>query len=162
MGLRYPSTPKSRLYESAQLLEISRCATSEILFHLCPDKLHRIEFRCAGREVVNMDTRMLSQKPLYCLALMNRRFVPPQHDGTAYPSQQMLQEFNDLVAGQITLVRPGTPADFASAGRDQQRTNRIDPLVVMNYSRGKPRGILHQVRTRVRGKPRGIYPTRLK
>ncbi len=32
----------------------------------------------------------------------------------------------------------------------------------MNYSRGKPRGILHQVRTRVRGKPRGIYPTRLK
>ncbi len=31
----------------------------------------------------------------------------------------------------------------------------------MNYSRGKPRGILHQVRTRVRGKPRGIYPTRL-
>jgi hypothetical protein len=78
-----------------------------------------------------MDTRMLSQKPLDFLALMNRRFVPHQHDGTAYPSQQMLQEFKDLVAGQITLVRLGTQADFASAGRDQQRTNRIDPLVVL-------------------------------
>jgi hypothetical protein len=75
---------------------------------------------------------MLSQKRLYFLALMNRRFVPDQHDGTAHPSQQMLQEFNDLVAGQITLIRLGTQADFASAGRDQQRANRIDPLIVLN------------------------------
>jgi len=74
---------------------------------------------------------MLSQKRLYFLALMNRCFVPDQHDGAAYPSQQMLQEFNDLVAGQITLVRLGTPADFASAGCNQQSANRIDPLVVL-------------------------------
>lgn len=78
-----------------------------------------------------METRMLSQKRLYFLALMNRRFVPDQHDGAAYPSQQMLQEFNDLVAGQITLVRLGPQADSASAGRDQQSANRIDPLVVL-------------------------------
>ena len=114
-----------------QLLDISRCTTSEIFFHLCPDQLHRIEFRRARRKVVNMDTRMLSQKRLYFLALMNRCFVPDQHDGAAYPSQQMLQEFNDLVAGQITLVRLGTQADFASAGCNQQSANRIDPLVVL-------------------------------
>jgi hypothetical protein len=86
---------------------------------------------------------MLSQKRLYFLALMDRRFVPDQHDGTAYPSQQLLQEFNDLVASQITLVRFGTQADFASAGRDQQRANRIDPLVVLdagpNLGRLSPR-----------------------
>jgi hypothetical protein len=79
-----------------------------------------------------MDTRMLSQKRLYFLALMNRRLVPDQHDGAAHTSQQMLQEFKDLVAGQITLVRLGTQTDFASAGRDQQRSNRIDPLIVLN------------------------------
>jgi hypothetical protein len=113
-----------------QLLDVSRCATREIFFHLCPDKFHWIEFRRARRKVVNVDTRMLSQKPLYFLALMNRRLVPDQYDGAAYPSQQLLQEFNDLVAGQITLVRLGTPADFATAGRNQQRANCIDPLVV--------------------------------
>ncbi len=43
-----------------------------------------------------------------------------------------------------------------------QISNLKSQIKPMNYSRGKPRGILHQVRTRVRGKPRGIYPTRLK
>ena len=87
-----------------------------------------------------MDTRMLSQKRLYFLALMNRRFVPDQHDGPAHPSQQMLHEFNHLVASQITLIRLGTPADFASTGRDQQRANGVDPLVVLQA--GPNRGCL--------------------
>ena len=86
---------------------------------------------------------MLSQKRLNFLALVNRCFVPDQHDGTAHASQQMSQEVNDLVAGQITLIRFGTQADFASAGRDQQRTYRIDPLIVLqarpNLGRVSPR-----------------------
>ena len=86
---------------------------------------------------------MVSQKRLYFLTLMNWRFVPDQHDGAAHPSQQMLQEFNDLVACQITLVRLGTQADFAATGRDQQRANRIDPLAVLkagpNLGRLSPR-----------------------
>jgi len=75
---------------------------------------------------------MLSQKRLDFLALMNWRLIPDQHDGAAHMSQQMLQEFNDLVAGQITLIRPGTQTDSTSAGRDQQRANRVDPLIVLN------------------------------
>jgi len=75
---------------------------------------------------------MLSQKRLYFLALMDRRFVPDQHDGATHSSQQVLQEFNDLVARQITLVRLGTQTDAPSAGRDQQGANCIDPLIVLN------------------------------
>ena len=46
-------------------------------------------------------------------------------------SQQVPQEVNDLVAGQITLVRLCAQADLASARCDQQRANCIDPLVVL-------------------------------
>jgi hypothetical protein len=90
---------KRRPDERAELLDVSWRAASEIVFHLCPDKFDRIEFRRASREVVNMEAWMLSQKYLYFLALMNRRFVPNQHDRAAHLSQQMAQEFNDLVAG---------------------------------------------------------------
>jgi len=51
----------------------------------------------------------------------------------------MLQEINDLVAGQITLIRLGTQADFASAGRDQQCANRVDSLVVLQARRNRGR-----------------------
>jgi len=123
---------KGSSYESTQLLDVSWRTTGEIVLHLGPDKLNRIEFWRAGRKVVHMDTRMLSQELLYLLALMNGRFVPNQNDRAAHMLQQMLQKINDLVTRQVALVRLGSQADFASTRRDQKGRNRIDALVVLN------------------------------
>jgi hypothetical protein len=123
---------KGSSYESTQLFDVSGCTTGEIVLHLGPDKLDWIEFWRAGRKVVHMDTRMLSQELLYLLALMNGRFVPNQNDGATHMLQQMLQKINDLVTRQVALVRLGSQADFASTRRDQQGRNRIDALVVLN------------------------------
>jgi len=123
---------KGSSYESTQLLDVSWRTTGEIVLHLGPDKLNRIEFWRAGRKVVRMDTRMLSQELLHLLALMDGRFVPNQDDRAAHMSQQMLQKVDDLVTGQVALVRLGTQADFASTRCDQQGRNRIDSLVVLN------------------------------
>jgi len=75
---------------------------------------------------------MLGQKLLDFLALMNRCLAPNQYDGAAHTPQQMLQEVDDLVTGQVARVRLGTQSNCASARRDQQSCNRIDPLVVLN------------------------------
>ncbi len=77
---------------------------------------------------------------------MNRCLVPDQHDGAAPTSQQMLQKVNDLVTGQIATIRLRTPSNLASAGCDQQRSNRINPLIVLNA--GAHRGRLSPRRPR--------------
>jgi hypothetical protein len=55
----------------------------------------------------------------------------------------MVQELNDLVAGQVTLIRLGPQTELASAGCDQQCANGIDPLLVLkarpNRGRLSPR-----------------------
>ena len=118
--------------EHDELLNILRCTAGEILFHLCPDKLDGVEFRCTGREVVNMDTWMLCQKRLHFLALVNRRFIPYQYDRASDMPKQMLQKVNDLLPRQVTPVRLGAQSDLASSRRDQQCSNGVDVLIMLN------------------------------
>ena len=46
-------------------------------------------------------------------------------------SKQMAQEVNDLLAGQVAAIRLGAQFDLAPTRRDEQRTDRIDTLMVL-------------------------------
>lgn len=63
---------------------------------------------------------------------MDRCVIPDQNDWTAHVPQQMSQEVNDLLAGQVAAIRLGAQFDLASARRDEQRADRIDTRVVLN------------------------------
>jgi hypothetical protein len=123
---------KSGSDEHHQLLKVFRRPTGQVLADLCPNILDRIEFRRAGREVVHVQSRVLRKECLHRVTLMNRGFVPDQNDWTVHLSKQMSQEVNDLFAGQVAAIRLGTQFDPAATWCDEQRTDRIDTLVVLN------------------------------
>lgn len=75
---------------------------------------------------------MLRQELPNFLAAVNRRFVPHQNDRAPHAPQLLLQEVDDLVTRQVTLIRPRTQADGAFTGSDQQRGNCIESLSVLN------------------------------
>jgi len=79
-----------------------------------------------------MNPWMLCQKLPNFLAAMNGGLVPHQNDGAPHSPQQLPQEIDDLVARQVAFVRLGTQSDDAFAWCDQQRCNRVDPLIVLN------------------------------
>ena len=137
-SLRHPNPMKGGSYQHHQLLNVFRRTTGQILAQLCPNVLDRIEFRRAGRKVVNMEPRVLRQERLHLLTLMNRRVIPDQNDWTAHMPQQMSQEVNDLLTRQVAAIRLGAQFDLAAARRDKQRADRIDARMVLK-TRPNPR-----------------------
>ena len=130
-SLRYPTPMQGGSDEHHQLLKVFRRPTGQILVDLCPHILDRIEFRRAGRKVVDMEPRVLRQERLHLVTLMNRCVIPDQNDWTAHVSQQMAQEVNDLLTGQVAAIRLGTQFDLAAARCDEQRADRIDARMVL-------------------------------
>jgi hypothetical protein len=55
---------------------VTRRHAREVFADLSPDKLYWIEFWGTGREVVYLQTGMLSYEDLNSLALMNRMVIP--------------------------------------------------------------------------------------
>lgn len=71
---------------------------------LCPNELHRVEFRSARREVVHMQTQLCCDKIFHDIAFMDGVIVPHQDDLSLNPPEQLLQEFYVLLTAQTMLV----------------------------------------------------------
>lgn len=106
-------------------------ATSQVIVCLCPDELHRIEFRRIGRKVIDLQTWMLSQKGLNGLTPMNGRIIPDQDDRTTERAQQMLEKPDHFFASQTATVDLPAKFDLVSTRRNDQCADRVEALVML-------------------------------
>ena len=107
-----------------------RCEVGGIFADLGPDKFNRVEFWSAGRKVINMQARVLSNELLNKLAFMDGMVIPHQNDLTRNCSQQLLQKSDDLFTTQAVTIRANGQFDLAPSWANQQRTQQVQPLVM--------------------------------
>ena len=82
---------------------------------------------------------MLSNKRLDFLPSMNRRVIPNHHQRPRYLLQQLPQEIDHLLTGQIALIQLHPQLDPMRFGGDQQGANQVRPLVMLQTGANRRR-----------------------
>jgi hypothetical protein len=115
-------------------MTIMRRCPCGILAHLCPDVLDRVQLRSRNRQQVDRQPRLTGQKILNHLTMVIGMTVPHQDHRTGHQSQHLLQESDDIFAGQAMPVGFDTQADPFSVRSHQQRPEEIQADMVVNAS----------------------------
>ena len=113
---------------------IVRCGSSRVLCGLGPDELCWIEFRGSDREVKHVQSFVSSQKILNRFALVNGMTIPDQHDRSRNETENLSKKMDHLFAGETMPVRTNTQPNSFALGRDQQRSQQIETLVMIDGS----------------------------
>jgi len=108
-----------------------RCKVCSVFADLGPDKFDRVELWCADWKVIDMQTWMLSNEILNELALMDGVVIPYQNDLAWNAPQYLLQKSNHLFTAQAVPIRTCRQSDLATIRADQQCTQQIQSLVVL-------------------------------
>lgn len=107
---------------------------------ISPNELHRIEFGCTDWKGINVQTRYRLNEVLNQASLMNRMVVPNQDDGTGHAAQDLFEEKDHVLTTQIHSKGSGRQVYFSSARTDQNCTEQIQALMVLQTGVG-PRGL---------------------
>ena len=118
-------------YPGRKFCHIMRSKIRAVFTHLGPNEFDRVEFWCTGRKMIDMQTRMLINEILNQLAFMDGMVIPHQDDFTWDLPQQLLQKGNHLLAAQAAPIRADYQFDLAATRTDQQGTQQIQPLVML-------------------------------
>ena len=108
-----------------------RRKVGSVFAHLCPNKFNRVEFGSTDREVVDMQTWIPGKKLLHRFTFMDGMVIPHQNDLTWNDPQQLLQESHNFFATQATPVRTRGQFDRVAIRFYQQRTQQVQPLVML-------------------------------
>lgn len=73
-----------------------------------------------------------SQEILNCLALVNRMAIPDEDNRSRNEMENLSQKADDLFAGETMPVRTNTQTNSFALGRDQQRSQQIETLMMIN------------------------------
>jgi len=100
------------------------------VLQVCPDLLHRVEFRGVGREPFHMPSRMLAEVMSDLVVAMRASQVPQQDERTGVVSPQMRQESKDLRATDVFVgMERQVEVDATAPWGDDQGSNTGDLLV---------------------------------
>jgi hypothetical protein len=120
---------------------VTRRHAREVFADLSPDELYWIEFWGTGREVVYLQTGMLSYEDLNFLALMNRMVIPKQHDRATHTPEHLSQKRDDLLTREGVTIALDRQLQPATARCHLQGPKQIETLAMPQtraYSRGLP------------------------
>lgn len=98
---------------------------------MCPNELHRIEFRGTGRKGVNVQTRFSLDKVLDQASLMNGMVVPDQDNRTCNAPQDLFEKKDHVFTAQIHLKGSHRQLYLSSTGADQESTEQVQSLMVV-------------------------------
>ena len=106
---------------------------------ICPDELHRIEFRSTGRKGVNVQTRFSLDKVLDQASLMNGMVVPDQDNRTCNAPQDLFEKKDHMLTTQIHSKGSCRQLHFSSTRTDQESTEQVQSLMVVQTGVGTRR-----------------------
>ena len=109
---------------------IMRSGTCRIFIDLGPNIFLRVQLGSRHGKVKHMQTFLFRHKFLNHLALVDRMAVNDQHQGSGYNPQKLFQKGDHLFTGQSMPVGLNTEPYPSALGRNQQRTQKIETLIV--------------------------------
>lgn len=127
---RVSNVLERRVYIAMQFLNVMGRSPGGRLLRLGPDAFDRVEFGRIGREVENVQARVGCDEGLDQFADMNPVVIPQPDNRTFDRAQQLVEKRHDVLAIDILPLQPTAQAQAPTVGGDQQRAQRIDPLVV--------------------------------
>jgi len=99
-----------------------------------PNELHRIELGCAGRKGIHMQAGFRLNKVLDQASLMNGMVVPNQDHRTRNAPQDLFEEQDHVFTTQIHSKGSCRQFHFSSTWTDQNRTQQVQTLMVIQTS----------------------------
>jgi hypothetical protein len=139
-----PQASKTAIQQRADFMSSSWSSILQVLFDIAMTVFFRIKLRGIGRQWLNYDFWMLSQKSCGLATDVNAGAVPDQNKTSGQMSLQMAQGFNDLSTLHPTFKMP-----LVNLARESQPYRRryaaaVDMLRRSRVRRGKlgrcPRG----------------------
>lgn len=120
-----------------QIINGERCCISELLLGIRPDIFIGIDFRGIGGKSVSMKSAMLAQEYAHRAPAMNRSAIPHQVNRTPNLSQQLTQEHNHFLSGDIAAMELSIQGQVVATGRDCDARNNREPIppVAMSQNR---------------------------
>ncbi len=97
---------------------------------LGPDIFSGIEFRGIGGELFDVESGMEGDPLLHCAAAMDRAPIPQQDNRAPQVPKQVLEEGADIQSREIAGAQREREGQPFSLGRDGQRTDRGDPMLL--------------------------------
>lgn len=93
-----------------------------MMFAVCPDVLHRVQFRCVWGQVLSRQATFLGADELLShLATVGRQSVPNQQDVALNVTEQVLEELNDLFGLNALLENLEIEVPGSEPGDDRNR-----------------------------------------
>ena len=93
---------------------------------MSPDQFDRVEFRCVGREPIDMEPLTLTQESFNLFTPMDLPAIP-NHDHFSWQMlQKILHEFNDLCTFDIIAVEANVKSKSSACRRDGKTANDRD------------------------------------
>ena len=140
--LRGAGFSQAREQVAAQLRDVVRPTVGQRMLGRMPKGLDGIEFRCIGREALQMQSGILTTEVMQSLAAVDRRPIPDQHDMPPQMLEQVPEEVLYLVGGDVLGVEPEVEPQSLAPGADRQATDHRDAGVVVAVT--DHRGLAHR------------------
>lgn len=119
------------MHQDFQFLERLGGSAGQVLIHLRPQELDRIEFWGVLWEAEQIQARLSRDEVLHFAPGVAGRTVPQQDDQTSDLGQQVTQELQDMIASHV-VRRAFNPKPKAFAfWRDDQPTDQVQPVVMV-------------------------------
>ena len=112
-------------------LAIGQEAVSHVSINICPEKFHGIEFRCVGRERLQVETREFYLKLADEWPLVNSAIIPQQDNFTSQVPQNQAQEISDIQGGKVILPKEHVQSQMTTQGRGCYSRNGRYTLVAV-------------------------------
>jgi len=125
-----------------QFVDVRRRGVGECVLGLGPNMLVRIELRCVGGKVVQMEAPAATQIPSHGFVPMDFGAVPQEHNLTPEVSQQQPEKIDDPLPVDVIPVAAEIQADPLAGRGDRERRDDRDPIVPVAMAQdGRPSGV---------------------
>ena len=101
-------------------------AIGQISFSMSPDPFDRVEFRCVGRELIDMESLTLTQESFNLFTPMDLPAIPNDDHLSFQMLQKILHEFDDLCTFDIIGVEANVKSKSSAYRRDAKATHDRD------------------------------------
>lgn len=132
--LRNPCSSNRIKNIGLKFVSIMRCRSGNRLRDLSPNELGWIELGSGYRKIKHMDPWVLRQKILHRFAFMDWVSVPYQYNRARHSPKNLSKESNHFLARQAIPVRAQAQADLPASGRNEQHSQQVETLMVINRS----------------------------
>ena len=127
---------------ATQLGNVVGLAVGERVLDGVPRGFDGVEFRCVGRQLLQMQARVLVTKLLQALAVVDRSTVPNDDDMATQVFEQVPKEIVHFVARDILRVQPEVEPEPPAFRTDRQAANDRDSRVIVAVA--NDRGVTDQ------------------